>query len=71
VHTPWPSWLIAAHTSSERAPPKAVQEFLQGLSKYIRDFDSDENRKSADVEFIKKKFGYPEEDIKVCICQET
>jgi len=64
VLTPWPSWLIAAHPSPERASPQAVKDFLESLSKYVREFDSAENRKSADVEFIKAKFNYPEEDIK-------
>ncbi|KAI0043812.1 hypothetical protein FA95DRAFT_1627735 [Auriscalpium vulgare] len=64
VPTPWPSWLIAAHPSPDRAPPDALRVFLHGLSSYVRAFDSEEKRESADVEFIKGKFGYPEEDIK-------
>jgi len=64
VLTPWPSWMIADHPSAGRAPSHAVQEFLDTLSKYVCDFDSEEKRATADVEFIKEKFNYPEEDIK-------
>ncbi|EGN91922.1 hypothetical protein SERLA73DRAFT_191847 [Serpula lacrymans var. lacrymans S7.3] len=64
VPTPWPSWMIAAHPSAERANPSAVREFLSNLSGYVRSFGSEEQRKSASVEFIKDKFGYPEEDIR-------
>ncbi|KAI0681812.1 periplasmic binding protein-like II [Cerioporus squamosus] len=62
VPTPWPSWLIAAHPT--RAPPDALKPFLASLTTYVRAFDSPDKRASADVEFIKEKFGYPEEDIK-------
>ena len=65
VLTPWPSWLIAAHPSDVRAPPGAVRAFLSSLSKYVRAFDSQEKRAIADVDFIKERFGYREEDIKV------
>lgn len=58
--------MIAAHPSAGRAPSHAVQEFLDTLSKYVCDFDSEEKRATADVEFIKEKFNYPEGDIKVC-----
>lgn len=64
VPTPWPSWLIAAHPSPERAPEEAVRRFLADLTAYVRRFDSEENRAAKDIEFIKEKFGYPEEDIK-------
>ncbi|KIP07629.1 hypothetical protein PHLGIDRAFT_411239 [Phlebiopsis gigantea 11061_1 CR5-6] len=61
VPTPWPSWMIAAHPT--RAPADGLRVFLEKLSGYVRAFDSQENREKADVEFIKDKFGYPEEDI--------
>ncbi|KAF8589809.1 periplasmic binding protein-like II [Ramaria rubella] len=64
VPTPWPSWLIAAHPSPERAPPAAVRAFLTTLSEYVRAFNSSEKRAGANIEFIKEKFNYPEEDIK-------
>ena len=57
--------MIAAHPSAERAPPDAVKVFLSELSKYVRAFNSPESREQADVEFIKERFGYEEEDIKV------
>ena len=57
--------MIAAHPSPERAPPDAVKIFLSELSKYVRAFNSPESREKADVEFIKERFGYEEEDIKV------
>lgn len=62
VPTPWPSWLIAAHPT--RASSDALRTFLQTLSTYVRSFDSQEKRAEADVQFIKEKFGYPEEDIR-------
>ncbi|KAJ3541287.1 hypothetical protein NM688_g6109 [Phlebia brevispora] len=62
VPTPWPSWMIAAHPT--RAPASALKVFLENLSTYVRTFDSEEKRAKDDVEFIKEKFGYPEEDIK-------
>lgn len=65
VLTPWPSWLIAAHSLDERAPPEAVRAFLSSLSGYVRSFDSQEKRAVEDVEFIKQRFSYQEEDIKV------
>lgn len=64
VPTPWPSWLIAAHPSPERAPEEAVQHFLANLTTYVRRFDSEESRAAEGIDFIKEKFGYPEEDIK-------
>ncbi|KAM6504332.1 periplasmic binding protein-like II [Amanita muscaria] len=64
VPTPWPSWMIVAHQSTERAPVEAVQRFLLNLTRYVRRFDSEENRASSNIPFIKEKFGYPEEDIK-------
>jgi hypothetical protein len=63
VPTPWPSWLIAAHP--ERASAETVTDILQRLTTFIREFDSEEKRKQDDVDFIKDKFGYPEEDIRV------
>ena len=39
--------------------------FLNELSKYVRNFDSEESRAQKNVGFIKEAFGYPEEDIKV------
>ena len=38
---------------------------MEKLSGYVRAFDSKDGREKADVDFIKEKFGYPEEDIKV------
>ncbi|KIO34388.1 hypothetical protein M407DRAFT_127998 [Tulasnella calospora MUT 4182] len=64
VPTPWPSWMIAAHTSPERCPRDNVINFVATLTSYVNDFDSEASRKGKDVEFIKKQFGYPEEDIK-------
>ncbi|KAG6862536.1 hypothetical protein C0995_000084 [Termitomyces sp. Mi166 len=63
VPTPWPSWLIAAHPSPERAPVDEVRRFLEELTTYVRAFDSAQSRESANVEFIKKHFGYPSDDI--------
>lgn len=37
---------------------------MANLTRYVNDFDSEASRKSKNVEFIKKHFGYPEEDIK-------
>ena len=54
--------MIAAHPT--RAPAEPLRIFLDTLSTYVRSFDSEEKRKVDDVEFIKEKFGYPEEDIK-------
>ncbi|KLO08930.1 periplasmic binding protein-like II [Schizopora paradoxa] len=65
VPTPWASWMIAAHP--ERASADALKAFLSGLSTYVRDFDSPDKRKEADVEFIHKAFGYPKDDIIACI----
>ena len=62
--TPWPSWLIAAHPSPERAPEEAMRHFLANLTTYVRRFDSEESRAAEDVDFIKEKLGYPEDDIK-------
>jgi hypothetical protein len=56
--------MIAAHPSPARAPPSSLISFLDRLTSFVRAFDSTENRASADVEFIKEKFGYPEEDVK-------
>ncbi|THH12292.1 hypothetical protein EW146_g7754 [Bondarzewia mesenterica] len=65
VPTPWPSWLIAAHPSPDRAPPEALRTFLHTLSTYVRAFDAPAARETSDVAFIQEKFGYPEADIKV------
>ncbi len=62
VPTPWPSWLIAAQPKTDAEELKA---FLSKLSTYVASFDSAESRASRNVEFIKSKFGYPEEDIQV------
>ncbi|KAF8526320.1 hypothetical protein BU17DRAFT_74200 [Hysterangium stoloniferum] len=64
VPTPWPSWLIAAHPSPTRAPPDALCDFLTTLSNCVREFDSEEKRVFANIEFIRDKFMYPEDDIK-------
>jgi len=56
--------MIAAHTSSIRAPPADVRRFVATLTQYVRAFDSQEKRLEGDVEFIKERFGYPEADIK-------
>jgi len=64
VPTPWPSWLIAAHPSPERAPKEAVRSFLNSLTGYVTKFDSQESRDSTNVPFIQKTWGYPEADIK-------
>ncbi|PPR05794.1 hypothetical protein CVT24_006849 [Panaeolus cyanescens] len=61
VPTPWPSWLIAAHP--ERASTSTVKAFLDGLTKFVTEFDSDANREGPNVDFIEAKFGYPKEDI--------
>lgn len=65
VPTPWPSWLIAAHP--ERAGPADVSSFLSGLTTYVTAFDSEESRATKNVPFIVEKFGYPQEDIEVCL----
>jgi len=65
VPTPWPSWLIAAHPSPERAPKEAVRVFLNTLTNYVTKFDSQERRTSTNIPFIQKTWGYPEADIKV------
>ncbi|KAF6757183.1 hypothetical protein DFP72DRAFT_891899 [Ephemerocybe angulata] len=62
VPTPWPSWLIVA--SPERADPAAVKDILQRLTGFVREFDSEQKREKENVDFIKAKFEYPEEDIK-------
>ncbi|KAG6842360.1 hypothetical protein C0991_010650 [Blastosporella zonata] len=64
VPTPWPSWLVAAHPSPERAPVDDVRVFLAELTTYVRNFDSKESRENANVKFIETHFGYPAEDIK-------
>ena len=65
VPTPWPSWLIAAHTSTDLAPKGAVRSFLNTLTSFVVKFDSQESRDSVNIPFIQKTWGYPEDDIKV------
>jgi hypothetical protein len=60
--------MIAAHVSEERAPSHKVRDFTATLTDYVRAFDSDESRAKANIEFIKGKFGYREEDIKASWC---
>ena len=55
--------MIAAHPI--RAPSELVKPFLNTLTTYVTAFDSEEKRAKENVEFIKEKFGYPEEDINV------
>lgn len=55
--------MIAAHPT--RASNEALRVFLDSLSTYVRAFDSTEKRVKDDLDFIKEKFGYPEDDIKV------
>ncbi|KAI6108059.1 hypothetical protein F5141DRAFT_1189085 [Pisolithus sp. B1] len=55
-------WLIAAHP--ERASPAELKIFLSSLTSYVREFQKPEARAGPSVEFIKKTFGYPEEDVK-------
>ena len=55
--------MIAAHPA--RAPSELVKPFLSTLTTYVTAFDSEEKRAKENVEFIKEKFGYPEEDINV------
>lgn len=62
VPTPWPSWLIAAHP--ERASPAELKTFLSSLTLHVSEFQKPEARAGPSVEFIKKTFGYPEEDVK-------
>ena len=57
--------MIAAHPT--RASPEALRTFLDTLTTYARAFDDPAQRAGADVEFIKDKFGYPEEDVKVIV----
>jgi hypothetical protein len=65
VFTPWPSWLIAAHPSTDRAPTDDLNRFLEALSKYVNRFKAADNL-NASLEFLKDKFKYQaEEDIKV------
>jgi len=62
VPTPWPSWMIAAHTSPARSPPEAVKAFLAGLTDHVRTFSANET--AVNVAFIKDRFGYKEDDIR-------
>jgi len=61
VLTPWPSWMIAAQPQTPSVP---LREFMGKLITHIQDFDSFKNREANDVEYIKDKFGYKEEDIR-------
>jgi len=63
VPTPWPSWMIAAHTSPTRAPPGAVRSFLDALTPFATNFNLQSNKETVDVEYIKAQFHYAEEDI--------
>lgn len=56
--------MIAAHPSPTRAPAPAVIAFLDHLTTFVKAFDAPEARTSEDVEFIKARFGYKEEDVK-------
>ena len=58
--------MIAAHPSAKRAPPEQLRIFLKTLSSYVQSFGSLEAREGSSLTFIKERFGYPEEDIKVC-----
>ncbi|KAG8859338.1 hypothetical protein FRB96_004553 [Tulasnella sp. 330] len=64
VPTPWPSWSIAAHISTTRAPIDAVITFVATLNSYVTDFNSQASRVQKNVDYIKKHFKYPEEDIR-------
>ncbi|KAJ4477298.1 hypothetical protein J3R30DRAFT_3484379 [Lentinula aciculospora] len=61
VPTPWPSWLIAAQPSADT---QALKQFLTTLSGHVCSFDSADSRATKNVDFIKNKFGYGEDDIK-------
>ena len=65
VPTPWHSWMIASHNDQNRAPDSEVSTFITELSKYVTEFDSPAKREKDDVEFIREKFEYKEEDIRV------
>lgn len=65
VPTPWPSWLIAAHPSQDRAPSRELRAFLEALTTYVSSFDAPDNRAGPNVDFIKETFGYHEEDVRV------
>ncbi|KAG8736517.1 hypothetical protein FRC10_009228 [Ceratobasidium sp. 414] len=64
VPTPWPSWLIAAHPSPERADPGALRDFVGQLTGYVRRFDEPQQRDQPDVDFIRQHFGYEEKDVR-------
>ncbi|KAF8899931.1 hypothetical protein CPB84DRAFT_1962592 [Gymnopilus junonius] len=61
VPTPWPSWLIAAHP--DRAQSMDIGAFLNGLTKFVNDFNSEDSRATKNVPFIESKFGYRKEDV--------
>ena len=56
--------MIAAHP--ERASIALVAKFLAGLTSFVKDFNSEESRRSRNVPFIEKTWGYRKEDIEVC-----
>ena len=67
VPTPWHSWAVVASPST-LAPSSpllpVLEAFLSNLTKSIRSFDSPQARSSESVEFVKRAFGYPEEDVR-------
>ncbi|KAJ3977215.1 hypothetical protein EV361DRAFT_968299 [Lentinula raphanica] len=60
VPTPWPSWLVAAQSSTN---PESLTQFLTALSSHVNAFDSVQSRETKNIEFIRSKFGYKEQDI--------
>jgi hypothetical protein len=56
--------MIAVRPSSSSLAGDALRAFLASLSAYVREFDTPSKRAGPNVEFIKEKFGYQEEDIK-------
>ncbi|GAA5957954.1 hypothetical protein JCM3765_006214 [Sporobolomyces pararoseus] len=67
VPTPWHSWAVVASPST-LAPSSpllpVLESFLSNLTTSIRAFDSTEARSQDSVEFVKKTFGYPEDDVR-------
>jgi hypothetical protein len=55
--------MIAAHP--ERAPEASVSQFLANLTTFVRNFDSEESRRTRNVPFIEKTWGYRKEDVEV------
>ncbi|KZS92571.1 periplasmic binding protein-like II [Sistotremastrum niveocremeum HHB9708] len=60
--TPWPSWMIAARNSSEHVSHSEIRRFCATLTQYVRSFDSADKRQKENIEFLKTRLGYPEED---------